>query len=191
MVKGWSFVGVRASLDQEDSIVVGELVNNTGIPQTNIYVSGTFYGKNNHIIDEEIDTLSYVPVEVVPVGAHVPFELMIESQEPIIRLDLYAMSEPSGGAPNQDFQFSNVNQWMDTSNLYCLDGQIENVISQLEDYLIILASGYDNQGQLISFGEYAVGSPQDVFGDKTSPFEMCIDPLDKQIAHYELRALGR
>jgi hypothetical protein len=103
MVEGWSFVGVRASLDQEDSIVVGELVNNTGIPQTEIYISGVFYGKNNHIIEEEIDTLSYVPVEVVPVGAHVPFELMIESTEPIIRLDLYAMSEPSGGAPIKIF----------------------------------------------------------------------------------------
>lgn len=191
VTNGWSFVAVRTSIDVENAIVIGEMVNNTGIPQKEVHISGVVYDQHDQRIEEEIDTLSYVPVEVVPVGASVPFELIVEGPEPIYRLDLVAMSEPSGDPPFQDFQISNVNQWVDSSNLYCLGGYVQNSASPLEDFLIILASAYNDQGQLVSFGEYSTVSPGFVIGDQTSPFEMCVDPLDEQIVDYKLSALGR
>ena len=170
--------------------MVGELINNTGAPQQAVDISGIFYDAQDQVIQDEIDTLSYVPAEVVPVGAHIPFELVIESTQPIYRLDLLAMSEPASASPRQDFQFSNVSQQTDEKSRYCLEGQVQNSGSPLEDYLIIVAIAYNDQGNVVSFGEYSPALPKIVIGDQTSPFEMCIDPLNQQIARHELRALG-
>ncbi len=189
VVDDWSFVGVRTLLDVDEAVVIGELINNTGIPQTDIHVSALFYNEQHKLIEEQVDTLSYVPVEVIPAGGRVPFELIADSTVPIYRVNLYAMSEPSGNAPSLDFQFSNVSHWTDTE-MYCLGGEVQNTDTLLEDFLIILASTYNKQGQLASFGEYAVASPEIVVGDQTSSFELCIDPLDQYVTQHKLIAMG-
>ncbi|RME77277.1 MAG: hypothetical protein D6784_03915, partial [Chloroflexi bacterium] len=144
-VAGWSFVGVRAALEDTDAVVVGELYNHTGIPQTDIFVSGVFYNAQNQVIDGEIDVLSHVPVDVIPPGARVPFELQVESPEPIYRLDLYAMSEPAGNPPRQDFHFANVTEKVTASNLYCVEGNIINPAEPVEDYLLVMAVAYNRE----------------------------------------------
>lgn len=189
-VDGWTFVGVRTVIDYEDAVVVGELINNTQIPQRDVYVSGVFYDRNNQVILDEIESLSYVPVEIIPVGGRVPFELVVESAQPIYRLDLYARSEPSGDPPRQDFQFADVTHWTSKTNMYCLGGKVLNPSPLLEDYLVVLATIYNNQGYVASFGEYSALLPASA-GNQSTPFELCIDPLEQPIVHYELKALGR
>ncbi len=156
-----------------------------------MHVSGLLYDQRGQVIVEGLETLSYVPVDIIPVGAHVPFELVVESDEPIYRLDLYAMSEPSGDPPRQDFQISNVSQWTGPVDMYCLNGEIQNLGASLEDYLTIVALVYNDRNQLASFGEYSAALPELVIGEKTSSFELCIDPLDQLIVNHELKALGR
>ncbi|MEW5957253.1 MAG: hypothetical protein AB1801_05995 [Chloroflexota bacterium] len=189
-VPGWSFRGLHTSLTEGNAVVVGEIINNTGSPQQAVEVSGVFYDALDQVIEDEIDTLSYVPVEVIPVGAHVPFELVVESPQPIFRLDLEALSQPASDSPRQDFQFANINQWSGGTNMYCLGGQVQNLGLPLAGYLVIMATTYDAQGQVVGFGEYAPTSPENIVGDQTSPFEMCIDPLDQHVARHEFRALG-
>ncbi len=189
-VDGWSFIGARTSIDETEATVVGELVNNTGLPQTAVHISGVLYDEQSQVIVDGVETLSYVPVDVIPAGAHVPFELAVESDEAIYRLDLYAMSEPAGNPPRQDFQISSISPWTDSANMYCLGGQIQNPGAPLEDYLIIVAFTYNEQGQLVSFGEYSLTSPEQAVGDQTSSFELCIDPMDQTIVSHELAALG-
>jgi len=189
-VDGWTFVGVRTVIDYEDAVVVGELINNTKTPQQEVYVSGVFYNKNNQIIMDELETLSYVPVEIIPVGGRVPFELIVESSEPIYRLDLYALSEPSGNPPHQDFQFAQVSNWTSPTNMYCISGQVLNPNELLEDYLVVLATIYNDQGYVASFGEYSALLSVNA-NNPNSPFELCIDPLEQTIVHHELKALGR
>ncbi len=189
-VPGWSFRAVHTSLEEGNAVVVGELINSTGSPQQAVEVSGIFYDAQDQVIEDEIDTLSYVPVEVIPPGAHVPFELTVESPQPIYRLDLVALSAPATDFPRQDFQFANINQWAGESNMYCLSGQVQNTGSPLADYLVIMATTYDDQGQVAGFGEYAPAYPEVIVGSQTTPFEICIDPLNQQIARHEFRAVG-
>lgn len=189
-VDGWIFRGVQTSLDQGQAVVVGELINKTGAPQQAVDISGIFYNAKDQVIQDEIDTLSYVPADVVPVGAHIPFELVIESTQSIYRLDLVARSAPATASPRQDFKFANVSQWTDELNTYCLDGEVQNTGLPLGDYLVVMAIAYNEQGNVVSFGEYSPVLPNVVVGDQISPFEMCIDPLNQNIARHELRALG-
>lgn len=189
-VAGWSFRGVQTWLEEGNALVIGELINNTGSPQQGVDVSGTFYDRADQVIRDEIETLSHVPVDIVPVGAHIPFELVIESSQPIYRLDLLAKSIPASEPPRQDFQFSNVNLSPNETNLYCLEGQVQNPGANLVDYLVIMIVGYNDQGNVVNFGEYSPVAPEGVVGDQRSPFSMCLDPLEQQITRHELRAVG-
>jgi hypothetical protein len=189
-VPGWAFAGVRATIDEGNAIVFGELINNTGAPQTEVQVSGILYDRYDRIIIDGVDTLDYVPVEVVPVGARIPFELVVESDQPIYRIDLVGISAPADSSPRQDFQFSGVSQRVDPSGLYCIEGRIKNLGSPLQEHLIVLATTYDSQGQVVSFGEHAEGSPSNVSADQASPFEICIDPVGQQISNHQLKAVG-
>jgi hypothetical protein len=186
----WKLVGVRTSITEVEATAVGKLVNNTGLSQTGVQISGILYDQQNQVISEGVEMSSYVPVDIVPIGGHVPFKLVVKSTRPIDHLELYAMSEPSGASPREDFMFSGLTQWSSSAGEYCLGGQLHNAGPPLEDYLIIVAFGYDNGGQLVSFEKYSPSSPETVIDDQASPFEMCIDPLNHQIARHELRALG-
>jgi hypothetical protein len=133
--------------------------------------------------------VSYVPIDPVPADAHVPFELQVSGNHDIDRFDLRVLSEPASAAPRQDFQFSGVEQGMDQDNLYCIRGQVENQGPPVQEYLIVLAIGYDDQGSVVNFGEYYAdilpGSDA-----QSSTFELCLDPFDRQISHHDLRAFG-
>jgi|GEM_PF-1756890 len=189
-VSGWTFVSVRALINQGDAFVVGEAINNTGAPQREIDISGIFYNNNDQLIEDEVETADYIPVDVVPVGARIPFELVIESSQPIYRLDLLGLSQPADFSPRQDFEISGVHQSTDNAGMYCLQGQIKNPGTAIEDYLIILATAYDEQGQVVGFGEHSENSPGTVIADQTAPFKVCLDPLDQHVSSYELRAWG-
>jgi len=189
-VPGWSFAGIRSSIDQGNATVLGELINNTGAPQTEVQVSAILYDQYDRVIIDGIDTLDYVPVDIVPVGARIPFELVVESDQSIYRIDLVSLSAPADSAPRQDFQFASVSQRIDQAGLYCIGGIVKNLGSPLAEQLIVLATTYDSHGQVVSFGEHAEGSPGRVSADQTSPFEICIDPVGQQITSHELRAVG-
>ena len=126
----------------------------------------------------------------MPVWAHVPFELDIESAQPITRLQLTAQSTPAMETLRQDFQFADVNQWTNQDGMYCLGGQVQNAGPSLQNYVIILATIYNQQGKLVSFSDDVPASPEVLDGGQTSPFEMCLDPLNQQVKRYELTALG-
>jgi hypothetical protein len=74
--------------------------------------------------------------------------------------------------------------------LYCIEGNIKNSGSPLEEQLIVVATTYDNQGQVVSFGEHAEGSPNKISADQVSSFEICIDPVGQQISNHQLKAMG-
>ena len=188
---GWRFIGVRATIDESGIFVVGEMVNRTGAPQEGVNVSGVFYDRDDQVIRDGIDTLNYVPVEVVPEGAHIPFELVVDSADPVYRIELVAISEPAADTARQDFQFVDVSQWQGADDMYCIGGQVQNPGSPLDEYLVVLATTYDGKGHVVSFGEHSTATPAEIVAGQSSPFSICIDPLNEQIARYQLWALGR
>ncbi len=189
-IPGWTFVNVRSMINQGDAFVVGEAINNTGVPQREVDISGIFYGNKNQLIGDEIEAVDYIPVDVVPIGARVPFELVAESSQPIYRLDLIGLSEPTNNSPRQDFEFLNVKEQLTDAGMYCLRGTVKNSGAALNEYLIILATAYNGQSQVIGFGEHSEISPKSVIADQIAPFEVCLDPLGQPVSRYQLRAWG-
>jgi len=176
--------------DPEDGLLLmGELVNDTGAPQQAIAISGAFYDMQGEVVADNLDVVSYVPVDPVPAGAHVPFELKVSGGQDIDRFDLRALSEPASDAPRQDFQFSGIEQWAGDAIGYCVRGQVENQGPPVQEYLVVLAIGYDAQGSVVNFGEYYVDVVPDS-GPQSSPFEMCLASLGRQLSRYDLRAFG-
>ncbi len=189
-IPGWTFVNVRSMINQGDAFVVGEAINNTGVPQREVDISGIFYSSKDRLIGDEIEAVDYIPVDVVPIGARVPFELVAESSQPIYRLDLIGLSEPTDNPPRQDFEFLNVKERLTTAGMYCLRGTVKNPGAALNEYLIILLTAYNGQSQVIGFGEHSEISPAKVIANQTAPFDVCLDPLGQPVARYELRAWG-
>lgn len=189
-VMGWSFVGVPASISEGQTVVRGVLINNTGAPQQNVEISAVFYNTQGQELRDQVNMSSHVPIDIIPIGAHVPFELDVNSNQAIARLKLSAQAQPASKTLYQDFRFADVNQWTDQDGMYCLGGQIQNTGATLQDYMVILATIYNNQGKLVSFSDDKPTSTEVLYEGKTSPFEMCLDPLDQQVTRYELTALG-
>jgi len=188
----WTFVGLRTVPEGESLFVIGELVNSTGLSRQGVVISGLFFDENNNLITSGVDTLSYIPVEVIPAGAHVPFELTIDSVAPIYRFDLLATSEVAENLPpRQDFAVTNVTDWRAEEGLYCLKGTVQNPGAPLEEFLSLIVILYDGAGRVASFGEYSAPSPEKIVGEQTAPFELCIDPLGQGVDHYQIKALGR
>lgn len=189
---GWTFSGVTNMAGNSRRgllLLMGELVNNTGVPQQAVDISGAFYGGQGEVPVDNLDLVSYVPVDPIPVNAHVPFELQVSSNQDIEHFDLHAWSQPANDPPRYDFQFSNVEQWLNDVTGYCIRGQVDDQGAPVQDYLVVLAVGYDDQGSVVNFGEYYV----DVLpgsGAPSSPFELCLDPLDRQLSRHDLLAFG-
>lgn len=191
VTSGWSFNGVTnlAGDPKEGLRLIGELINNTGAPQHGVTISGAFYDTQGEVAADSMYMVSYVPIDPVPADAHIPFELQVSGSQPIDRFDLRALSEPANAAPHQDFQFSGVEQGMNDENLYCIHGQVKNQGPPVQEYLLVLAIGYDDQGRVVSHGEYYT----DILLDseaQSSTFELCLDPSDRQIARHDLKAFG-
>jgi hypothetical protein len=188
---GWTFSGVTDLVSDPEGglLLMGELVNGTGAPQQAIAISGAFYDVQGEVAVDTLDVVSYVPVDPVPADAHIPFELLVSGSQDIDRFDLRALSEPASDAPRQDFQFSGVEQWLDDATGYCIRGQVDNQGPPPQEYLIVLAIGYDDQGSVVNFGEYYVDVPPEG-GAQSSTFEMCLASLGRQISRHDLRAFG-
>jgi hypothetical protein len=188
---GWTFNGVTnlAGNSEEGLLLTGELVNGTGAPQQVIDISGVFYDAQGEVAVDSLELVSYVPIDPIPADAHVPFELLVSGNQSIDRFDLRALSEPASDPPRQDFQFSGVEQWLDDASGYCLRGQVDNQGPPVQEYLIVLAIGYDGQGSVVNFGEYYVDTLPDS-GGQGSPFELCLASVGRQISRHDLRAFG-
>jgi hypothetical protein len=166
------------------------MINNTGASQELAFVTGTFYDAQGQVIAGEDRTFDYWPIiNAVPPGGRVPFELTVEGIQSAANFDLSVKAEPSEETPHQDFEFSDVSQWNE-EDAYCLKGTLRNLGGQLQEYLIIMAVLYDDQDNVINFSEYEEYAPEEVLGDQTSTFEICVAPPNQGVARYELRALG-
>lgn len=188
----WSFVGTRLVIDQNQRsmIVYGDVVNNTGSSQRIIYVTGIFYDNQGRIIAGVADTEDYLPFEFVPSGGRIPFKLTVYDTQGVSDFDLSVASQPSSATPRQDFELSNLEPSGEAGD-YCVAGRLQNPGSQLLDNLVVVAVLYDAEDNVINFDRYEAPSPQDVVGDQTLDFEICVDTLDQGVARYEVQAFGQ
>jgi hypothetical protein len=188
---GWSFASVRVYPGQADGMLLyGDVINDTGAPQELEAVTGAFYDEQGQLIADEGNTYDYWPINVIPPGGRVPFELTVFDIQNAANFNLMVEAAPSEENTRQDFEFLNVNQRNEDGD-YCLEGELRNSGDDLEEYLVIVAILYDSQGNVINFDFYDEYDPENVQDDDTSSFDICIATLDQGVANHELRAWGR
>ncbi len=172
-------------------LLYGELINETDTPQEILAITGTFYDGQGQVVAGEEQSFEYIPVEVLPPGARTPFELIVDGAQAAVSYELRAQFEPSDAQVSQNFEFSDLDQWIDELEAYRIEGTIRNVGAPLTDYLTILAVLYDSQGNVLNFGEYLEPYPRSLTTDATASFDFVIDPPHEGTVRYELIAFGR
>lgn len=189
---GWSFSATRAGADPygDGMLLFGEAINNTGASQELSFISGTFYDNLGQVIAGEDDTDDYAPLEVVPPGGRVPFELTVYGLQNAENYELWVSSEVSSQTPRQDLVVSDVEQLEDEGD-YCVAGVVRNQGGQLGDYLVVVATLYDAQDNVINFGDDYYSDVEEIVGDDALDFEICIESLEQNVARYEVLAWGQ
>jgi len=171
-------------------MVFGNMKNNSGAAQQISYVTGTFYDDQGQVIPGQHDTYDYWPVEVVPPGGQVPFQLRVYDIQNAGKVDLGVASQPSNQRPLQDFQISGTAS-AEVGGNYCVTGSLHNPGDQLQNYLMVVAVIFNDQDKIINFDSDTSAYPADVVGDETFDFEVCVDPSGQDVVRYELRAFGQ
>jgi len=189
---GWSFVNMQMVSDAGgDSVIFyGDMVNNTGASQQIVYITGSFQDNQGGSFAGTDYTYDYWPIEIVPRGSKVPFALNVYDISNIAHYSLSVTSRPSGETPRQDFEFLNPSTY-DDEGYYCVNGQVRNAGGSLGGYLVVVAVLFNAQNQVIGFDSYDEAYPEEVGGDQTADFEICVDAYDQSVARYELRAWGQ
>lgn len=188
---GWAFAGVQNFPDQDGGnlVLYGDMVNNTGSVQQVSLVTGTFFDAQGQIVADGSRAVDYWPVDIIPPRGRVPFELTVYGIQSIANFDLTVEAEQSAEILRQDFQFLDLNQSNDGES-YCLTGRLQNPGDQLQNYVVIVAVLYDDQDNVINFGEFYDPAPANVVGNVTLDFDICVAPVKLNVARYELRAWG-
>ncbi len=190
--QNWVFSGVRLAPNPYDEglLLYGNVVNNTGSPQKLTSVLGTFYDAQNQVIAGPDKGESYWPAYVIAPGAGMPFEMDVRNIQNVADFDLNVASEPSDQIPRQDFEFADIDQWVDEDK-YCVGGELKNRGGELQDYLVIALILYDGQENIISFSYYEELDPDWIRDGDELDFELCSDLLGQAVAHHALQAWGR
>lgn len=186
----WVFSGVRISTDQyeDDLLLYGDVMNNTGSSQELAYITVTFYDAQSQVIADQ-GIYDYWPVETIPHGGQAPFEITVIGIQDAANYDLRVEAEPSEKTLHQEFEFLDLSQ-SDEDDTYCLGGRIRNDGNKLQSYLVIVAVLYDSQDNVVNFSDYYHYSPKDLVGDETLNFEICADTFNQEVARFELRPWG-
>ena len=105
-------------------------------------------------------------------------------------MKLAVLAEAGGDAPRQEFEFIETNA-VNEGDEYCVISTIRNTGDELDDYLVVAVVLYDSEDKVINYYDYDEETPRDLIGDKTREVSICVDPLNQEIARYELQAWGR
>ena len=187
-----AFVGTRAFFDSYvDSFrVVGEVVNNTTIPQQLVTITGVFYDAQGQVLADGNAVLEFFPQAVIPPGDRAPFELLVDDVTAIARYELMVDYVASLLPVRQDLIISNLAQTSQDGR-YCLTGVLRNPGARMTEALVIVAVLYDTAGQVVNFSDYVLESPLAVYGAQTLNFEVCVTPPNEGPAQAQVRAWGR
>jgi hypothetical protein len=186
-----SFAGVEVYHDEFEAglALYGDVINQTGATQELNVITATFYDGQGQVIADASSAVDYWPIDVIPAGARLPFGILAPEVENAANFELKVEAQPGAQSPHQNFQVLGLAQ-QQTEFGYCLTGQVQNIGSPLQEYLVVMAVLYDNQNHVLKFGEYYAPDPTVILGDQLELFEICVDPVSREVAHHEVRIWG-
>lgn len=189
---GWTFVNIATYPDEfEDGVILyGDVINETGSAQEVSFISGTFYDDAGQVLADTNSAIDYWPIDTVPAGARLPFEISLPGVESTARFQLTLEAQPHTMPIQQHFEVVNLTQ-QESDAAYCLSGQVKNQGEVVQEFLVIMAVLYDSQDQMINFGEFYASDPAAVIDGQFADFEICIEPVVRRVARHELRVWGQ
>jgi hypothetical protein len=187
---GWVFSGVQVSPRQSGGspLLYGDVINNTGSPQELFLITGDFYNDQGQAIPN-VFTVDYWPIDTIPQGGRVPFELTVVGLQSVANFELSVEAASSEETPNQNFEFLDVNQSSEDGG-YCLSGRLQNLGSELKYYVSIATVLFDDQNNVINFSDHYIHSPTNLVTGQTTDFKVCAESFSQNVARHELRAWG-
>ncbi|MCB0210365.1 MAG: hypothetical protein KDJ52_13595 [Anaerolineae bacterium] len=187
---GWTFMGVQISYQDEEGVIIdGDIINNTGAAQDIVKLTGTIFNSQGQGVADVDDAAAYWPLETVPPGGQVPFEMTVYHVQDVADFALDVVAQPSRENPRQDFELADLDPSLEEGS-YCVTGKLWNRGDPLLDYLLVLVILYNDQDKVVNFGTFQGNAPEEVLNDDALNFEVCTDSYNHQIARHELRAIG-
>ena len=171
-------------------MISGKAINNTGLAQQLNFITGIFYDTQGQVIAGTEIVDAYWPVEVVPSGGSLPFELTVDGVRDPANFELGVESVPSDQNPRQDFELFDLKQ-SNEAGKYCITGQIRNLGEAVQEYLVIVVILYDSQGNIVNFSPFQEPDFEYLVDDQTLEVDICIGLSDPNVANYDLRAWGQ
>ncbi|MDX1520665.1 MAG: hypothetical protein R3264_03480 [Anaerolineae bacterium] len=187
---GWSFEGVRIQPDPDlgGLTIYGEAINGSGAAQSILGLQSTIYDLQGQEIPKEIID-DYWPIETVPDGGRIPFELTLLGPSQADRVELQIVTEPGNQPPRTDFELFDL-EGADVETEFCVTGRARNLGQPLDSYLIAVAVLYDQDERVINWGLGYQSAPADLTGEATVVVSACAERFNNVVARYELRAWG-
>lgn len=186
---GWKFTALRQTPQANGLLLVGEVINHTGQPQTIKRLAGIFYNDRGQIIAGPDNVSDARPVDLVPPEGRLPFRLTVPGISSAANFELSVTAEPGRQAVRRDFQFVGLEPSIQAGD-YCVTGQLQNPGSPLQNYLVIGLMLYDNQDNVINFSNYNELYFAGVSGNQLLDFEVCVPPPNQNVTRHEVRAWG-
>lgn len=185
-MEGWRVANVCVFLEEETLWrVFGELTNETGSSQEEVQVMVTFFAADDSSLAGDS---GYVPVNVIPVGATVPFDIVVESPTVPAEYGFDSSSTPSVATLRDNLQVSNA-QLTVAGDEALITGQVYNPGPDLVDYVELIATLYDEQGAVVAMG-YELLSPEELGTSESATFEILADGLCPLVTDYVVIAVG-
>jgi hypothetical protein len=144
--EGWTFEGVRVQPDAAlgGLVIFGEAINGSGKPQRILGLQGTPYDAQGGTIAPE-ETSDYWPIETVPPGWRMPFELTLIGPTAVDRVELQVTTEGSDEPLRTDVEVSEL-KGADVEAEFCVRGSARNLGQPPDAYLMAVAVLYDGDG---------------------------------------------
>ncbi len=188
----WSYTGLRTyySKSGKNLSMYGAVVNNTGTSQKLKVLTASFYDDQGQLIDEDSYlTVNYWPSNLIPAGERLPFKLTALNIENMADFELNVDTQPLD-LTSQDFEILDVSEGTKFGQP-CLQGRLSNVGGALQE-VVIVGTLYNDQDQLLQFGEYKqLVAGRDLAAQPLN-FEICFNINNPNlITRHELRAWGQ
>lgn len=190
----WTFANVRVMPhpSQNGLLVVGEIVNNTGAPQTVLEVSGSFYNVQGQLVAGPLKTSAEIPTDKVPIpaGGRMPFAMHVQDIEQAETYSLQVKAQASAQTATQFDTFVNSTP-VTVRGKYCINSTLPRPEPGLTTYLAVSLLLLDGEGRALSLGDVYEPDVSDVMSSPTHNFQICADAHNEVVGGYVLRAWGR
>jgi hypothetical protein len=167
--------------------IVGEAQNIGSQPQEYVKITATFYNLNGTMIGADY---TYAELDVIYSGSKSPFLISYAETTQIPQIDHYTLSASSLTAASRpaNLKILSHNSYVNSGYLHVI-GEIQNMGTILTKYVKIVATFYDQTGEVVGT-DYTYSDPSDIASGQKAPFELTLieKANETMVASYAITA---